>query len=140
MKFQSATIFILAALVTSPAQADDFSGEYGGWQIGRADDACGMTMGFEGPGETTLTLVRYQDGSVATSITNLNWSAKKGEKYKVAYMLNGSAYSGDGLGTSDYARAGFLSKFGSDFAADFTKGATLYVFLDDKLIDQLSLA
>jgi protein TonB len=139
MRVQFSVFAAVAALSAMPASAEEYVGEFGGWYVARADEACGMTMDFEGPGETTFTLLKFPDGTVTTSISNMAWSAKKDDRYEVSYLVNGTAYSGSGLGINDYVKSGFMSKFDPEFAEDFAKGSSLHVYLGEQQIDQLSL-
>lgn len=128
----------IAALASQPVQAE-FFGEAGDWEIYSSDGSCGAVTDFEGPGETLVVLLKRTDGSVVLEVTNLAWTAREGEKYEVAYSLNGFRYSGSAIGTKNGVRSGFASSFGPDFAEDFAKGSSLHVYLGDQRIDQLSL-
>lgn len=114
----------------------------GGWDIGEADDSCGMMMTYEGKGETELTLLKRLDGSVAMMVTNSGWSAVKGETYELSYHLNGTAWSGESFGIGDKydVRKGFGASFEADFLLDFRKSNSLHIYRGETLVDQLSLA
>lgn len=135
-------LYLITALIgvtSTPADAAEIIGDYGGWTVFRGDDNCGMTMEFEGPGSTELTFIKFADGVVSTLITNYEWSAQDGQKYDVTYSLNGSSYSGVSIGTRSGARGGFVGKFKKSFENDFAQGSSLYVYLGEQQIDQLSL-
>lgn len=128
----------IVAFASQSAQAE-YIGDAGGWEIYLYEDSCGAVSEFEGPGDTIAVLLKHTDGDVVFQITNHNWTAREGEKYEVAYSLNGFRYSGSAVGTKSGARSGFASPFGPDFAEDFAKGSSLHVYLGDQRIDQLSL-
>lgn len=129
-----------AALTAVPLSAQEFKGEFGGWEVYGGEDNCGATMEFEGPGDTSFTVLSYADGTVAAAVTNTEWSAKKGSDYNVEFVLNERSYKGVAIGTSEYPRAGFLAALNGNFLRDFAAGSTLWILLDDKEIDRLSLA
>lgn len=135
---------ILAAtslLVSTQAMAAEYQGEFGGWDVFKGDEDCGASMEFEGPGATHLTIIREVDDATYAVINNLDWSARKGADYEVTFALNGTAYTGKAIGTSDNGiRTGFIARFEPGFVDDFAKGSGLRVFLGEQRIDDLSLA
>lgn len=137
-----ASVAVSILIVNSaPVLAADFFESRGGWDIGSTGDSCGMSMEFEGPGDTVVVFMKEADGDVFLHVTNMNWSAKEGQEYDVRYLLNGKAYGGTGsLGITSSIRKGFMAKFENDFEQAFAAGDTLHVYLSEQKIDELSLA
>jgi periplasmic protein TonB len=136
-----AAVILAVCIMPMRAGAAEVLGTRGGWDIYRNDDSCGMHMEFGGPGATQVTLIEYAAGNIAILVTNQQWTAKQGQEYDVEYSLNGTTYGGaKAIGTADYARSGFVSKFGVEFAEDFAKGSSLHIYLGQQQIDRLSLA
>lgn len=135
-------LIFLSALTLSagPLSAQELYGEFGGWVVLKFEDNCALQMQFEGPGETIFSLRLDADGDQLALIRNRNWSAKKGERYEVSYLLNGFKYEALAIGVSDSVYgSGFVSKLAPKFAADFAAGTSLYVYLGEQQIDELSL-
>lgn len=133
-------LVLVIGVVSSPASAYDFYEERGGWEISAGDTACGMSMEYEGPGATVLTLAKFTDDGIAISVTNYRWTAKANEKYDVSYVLNGEVWGGkDSNGHVSGSRRGFSAFFNSGFEKDFAAGASIHIYLGDQKIDQLSL-
>lgn len=131
------TAFLFAG---SSAGAADFYEKHRGWVIVAGDSGCGMTMEYEGPGATNLILLKDIDGEIGVGVTNSNWTAEVGEKYDVSFHLNGKAYGGGAAyGYKSGYRKGFMLSLESSFEADFRKGESLWIYLGDTKIDQLSL-
>lgn len=134
-------IGLLGLALAQSGQAATFSETRGGWAVGGGDDSCYMAMEYEGPGATTLVLVKYANGQIGSSIVNYGWSAEKGARYQVSYVVNDVTFGGaEAIGTSDAGRSGFMSLFKPDFETHFRRGSMLHVYLKDERIDQLSLA
>lgn len=129
--------FSLAILALLPAPAMAFTEERGGWTITDVDGGCAMGMEFEGPGSSYLLLSKSTDGELLVMLTNDDWSAKSGERYKVEYVIGEKAFGG---GTAIGVRNGFVTKFAPNFEGAFSAGQSLHVYLDDKRVDQLSLS
>jgi periplasmic protein TonB len=129
----------LLILVSAEASAADYIGEFGGWEVGRAEDGCLAQMEYEGPGATQVTVKKFVTNNFRVLVTNYNWSARQDEAYQVTFWLNGTDYSGNVLGARGSGRSGFVAKFDNDLEGDFTKGSSLHIYLDDQQIDQLSL-
>jgi TonB family protein len=124
----------------SPVAARDWP-DAGGWSISQIEHACGLSMEYEGPGETNLHVVLGTDGIVILGVTNTGWSAKEGEEYELRFVLDGVEYSGGkAKGTSLGLRPGFLTGMKPDFLKHFAAGRTLFIYKGDVLVDQLSLA
>jgi len=88
-------LFACVALAfTSPVVATTYQSTRGDWDIFHADDNCGMTMEFEGPGATRLTLTKFAEGTLGTLVSNANWSAEKEAEYGVNNVLNGKMFGG----------------------------------------------
>lgn len=135
----SSLLFVAAWLPTS-ASASDFYAKRGGWEIYKNNDSCAMTMEFEGPGETTLVLLKFADGKLGIHVTNSQWTARDDMKYNVSYALNGMTYTGGkAKGAATTGARGFISMFEPEFERDFAKGSTIVIYLDDLEIDRLSL-
>ena len=143
MTFRFVALSVIACAaqfsIASPSTAAELFGSRGGWQLFNDDDGCGMTSDYEGPGDSTLTVIKYLDGHFGTMLSNFNWSAKEGDSFKVAYVVNNSTFSGSAIGATANGKSGFISRFGPDFESDFGKGNSLYVLKDDTLVDRLSL-
>lgn len=133
--------FSILVLFPDAARADaEYFAKAGGWTVSRHEDSCSMYMEFEGPGSTTLFVAKYLDGHFVSTVANDNWTASEGQRYKVRYELGGNSYSTEKApGISLDSSSGFASRFGSEFEQDFARSSTMYIFLDDQLIDQLSL-
>lgn len=133
-------LYASVGLRASDAGAVDFYEEHGGWVVGATDSSCGMTMEYEGPGATALTLLKDTTGEIIVGVTNSNWSAEADEKYDISFLLNDTAYGGGtAVGYKNGYRNGFMLGLDRSFEEDFRKGATLWVFLGETKIDQLSL-
>jgi hypothetical protein len=130
------------ALATVPhaGHAAEIIGTRGDWEVFQDSKSCGMTRAYEGPGETEMMVIDYASGEIRVMITNMEWSAKKGELYDISYVLNGTTYDGaEAVGTADRARKGFVSTFAAEFADDLARGSTLHVLLAGKEIERLPL-
>lgn len=134
---------LIAAVVlsfSSAAHARDWP-KAGGWFISETEDGCGMLTTFEGSGSTQVAFFLEADGSSGILVSNEAWSAVQGKKYELSYLLNGSTYSGNSVGSDDGSgsRKGFVAKFGPDFASDFEKATGLTIMKGDVVVDDLSL-
>ncbi len=135
-----AALLSLVVLLPALAFASDFYAKRGGWEIYKGSDLCGMTIEFEGPGETTLALLKSADGKLGINVTNSQWTARDDMKYNISYVLNGMTYTdGKAQGVASTGTHGFISVFEPEFERDFAKGSTLVVYLDGLKIDRLSL-
>ena len=134
-------LVVFAALLAPAAvEASDYVGEFGGWEVYEDDDYCSMALEYEGPGDTILIFAKYTDGGIFLQASNANWSVKEDQKYELTYHLDGIAYSGgNSIGTSGILRKGFLTSFEPDFEKHFGAGSSLRIYLEEKLVDQLSL-
>lgn len=140
MKALWAIVFCAILFVFAPAgHAADYEGEFGGWDVFSSESSCGMSMEYEGPGSTNLTVLSFADGRVGALITNYSWSADDSEEYEVSFELNGSAFKGRAKGSSNSGQRGFTVAFNSEFLDDLAQGSSLSVYLNDQKIDQLSL-
>ena len=127
--------------VSSPAMAFEFYELRGGWTVGAMEESCGMTMNFEGPGETSVTFFKDLESELTLGISNYNWSAEQNGSYEIGFVLNGVSYSGaGGSGFVSGMRKGFFASFASSFEKDFRVGDSLHVYLKNERIDRLSLA
>lgn len=127
--------------ITAPLQARDWPSA-GGWDVVEVGPtSCGMTLGYEGKGETLLVLLLDVDGGVVMDLENYAWSAVPQKEYELAYHLNGTSYEGGvSLGSSNGARKGFITKFGLDFLKDFAASSYLTIRgPNNVLIDDLKL-
>lgn len=140
MNLKAVSAAAAIAMASYPAAAAEIIGTRGGWEVFQDSRSCGMTMDYDGPGETQMTVLRYADGNMRVMITNTAWSAKPDELYDISYHVNGTVYAGaKAVGTGSRGRKGFVSTFAASFAEDFAKGATLRVLLSDEEIERLSL-
>lgn len=140
VRFFCASVAVLGTAISSPAAGSEFLGEFGSWRVYKNEDFCGAVKEFSGPGDTRFVLTKYVDGGVAASILNFNWSAKEGQKYEVAFSLADVTYRGTAVGVTHNNHFGFLTKLKPQFVDHFAKGTSLYVFLGETQIDQLSLS
>lgn len=124
------------------ARADEFSVEVRGWTVVSLDGArCAMHQTFDGPGDTELLYTRDLAGNRILGISNANWSATPGQSYAMVYAIDGFGFSGDGTRGADFTgRKGFAARVGEDFERRLAGGSSLRFFLDDKLVDHLSLS
>lgn len=140
LKALSAAAAMGITLAPCAALAAEIVGTRAGWEVFRDNKSCGMTMDYDVPGETQMTVIKYAGGEIRIMITNTGWSARQGEPYDISYQLNGTAYGGaKAVGTADRARKGFVSTFVEDFADDLAKGSMLRVVLSGKEIERLPL-
>lgn len=132
---------LLSVLIANPVLASDFYAKTAGWTIIGDDESCGMYMQFEGPGETQMLFLKYPDGHFGASVLNYNWTAVEGSDYKIRYTLNSSSYNTEhSKGTKSDGASGFISFFNKELESDLVKGSSLHIYLDDTLVDRLSLA
>lgn len=136
---QAALCALLVTMATS-AHARDWPSA-GGWDVAELSDSCGMVQEYEGKGETEVAILVDLSGDVALSAKNSDWSAVRGEKYEMDYLLNGTSYGGGAaVGIVDTYKKGFVARFGPDFARDFAAGTSLKIYRGQVLVDQLSLS
>ncbi|MGI9376954.1 MAG: energy transducer TonB [Tsuneonella suprasediminis] len=125
----------------APVLGLDFYEERGGWSIAPSDDGCAMSMDYDGDGQTTVLFGKDIDGSLFISVTNYNWSAKRGTTYDITYSLNGKLYGGGkNPGIESSGQKGFVSRVENSFERDFAAGRSLQIYLGEQLIDRLSLS
>jgi len=131
----------ISSMLATPALAEDWAREVGGWTVGRTGDMCIMTMEYEGAGATNLTLaVNEETEKTYLSVDNYLWSAKEGEVYELAYHLGEWVYTAPAIGTeANYIRKGFITSVSSEFLSDFAKSDDLEITRGDILVDDLSL-
>jgi TonB family protein len=125
---------------TSANAFSEYFGEFSGWDVVGDGNSCGMMMEYEGKGNTSLTLILYVDGSNGISINNSLWSIEDGRKYEITYAVDQNIYSGGPSVGVRNGTPGFVTKFDAEFITDFAAGKSLRIWMDDKLVDQLSLA
>lgn len=136
-----AAVAVAATPIFHTAHAAEIIGTRGGWEVFRDDKSCGLTMDYEVPGDTQMTVVKYPAGNIRIMITNTEWSAKQDQLYDISYQLGGATYGGaKAVGTADRARKGFVSTFVAGFADDFAKSKLLRVMLSGEEIERLSLS
>lgn len=135
-------VLLLAGLsAAASVAAADFYEERGGWEIGAGDTGCALSMDYEGPGATSVMLLDDLDNGLFLIVANYGWSSKEREKYNISLALDADIYGGaSAIGARHRSRNGFLIKLDPEFKRDFAKGSSLHVYLDDRLIDRLSLA
>lgn len=129
------------AFLPASAQARDWP-DAGGWSIVEGDDNCLMYLEYEGPGESTLIVSRYENGRNFVADVNADWSAEKGKAYEdVAFALNGEVYSGGkAMGIELLGKKGFIVSSGDDLVRDFAAAKSLHIFKGDTRIDRLNLS
>lgn len=134
------TIIITALTIAGqlPAHAKDWP-TTGGWDIGETDNGCGMSMEYEGEGDTRVIFLKRTDGGAGMAVDNYGWSAKPDQKYELTFWLDREAYTGPAMGTASSGRKGFVATFGADFARDFARASSFRIYLGDTLVDHLSL-
>lgn len=140
---RSVRIVVLLFMAAAPTAASAKSWpDAGGWSIAEGETGCGIFSGFDGKGDTELTVLLNTDGSSGAMLTNLGWNAAEGEKYEIAWVLNGNRYEGTNFGTGRKyeTRKGFVAQFDGSFLDDFAGGSSLNVYRGEILVDQLSLA
>ena len=134
--FISASLYLGASVAEARAWPDA-----GGWEIGETETGCGMSLEYEGAGETNLILLLNADGSTFLAVTNSGWSTKEGEDYDLTYILNGVSYEGGkSKGTKILYRPGFMTRMGDGFVSDFAAGSSFRIYRGETLVDQLSLS
>ena len=135
--------FAAACLMGLPGQASaniDFAEERGGWTIVSLDDGCVMGMDFEGPGATRLVMVREPDSeTLIVAVMNLNWSAKDDADYEVSIYLDEEGFGGTAGGYVDGVYKGFMAPLPLRFLPEMAKASSMYIYLGDQQIDQLSM-
>lgn len=124
-----------------PALAEDWARDVSGWSIGRSGDLCGMMNDYEGQGETRLALIIENDpGTTLIVVTNSEWSAEKGQPYRLRYVMGDKVHTVTSVGTEVNAfRKGFATVVGPAFLTDFAKATGLRISMDDLLVDSLNL-
>lgn len=129
------------ATATSPVQAAGFAGgDYGGWTVAKIDEACGMTMEYEGAGSTRLSIFERYDGRRFAIVDNDLWSAKEGEAFAIKAELGEWVYTLPAEGsTPTGGRRGLLFLVSDDFLRDFAASSGLTLRRGQTLIDDLSL-
>jgi TonB family protein len=130
----------LLGLTCTDALARDWP-ETAGWTIVEGETYCGMSLEYEGKGETELTVGKFLDGSALLLITNDAWSAKKDQLYDLEFFVGDEVFSGGqsrGVGES-YGRKGFATKFESSFFKAFAAGSGLKIYMGETLVDSLQL-
>jgi TonB family protein len=135
------SLCVVLAFAPVAARADaTYLRTVGGWEIYQETDSCYMAMEYEGPGETLLAFMKNANGTLFLSATNSGWSAEEKKTYDISYELNGTSYSGGkSFGMKNSYRKGFVTTFDPSFEADFRQGSSLWIYLGDTKIDQLSL-
>ncbi|PZQ56249.1 MAG: hypothetical protein DI555_06445 [Novosphingobium pentaromativorans] len=126
-------------LVPATAQAA-YQPETSGWSIRGDVTGCSMSMQFDGPGETALSLSKTLDGEVSITLTNTNWSTVRGQSYDLTYFFGGEAVSSsrsEGIVAST-VRRGFKATF-TDVEQAFAKSADLVVLKPGSIVDRLTL-
>lgn len=142
---------VLFASYTQPLSARNW-GSVGGWDAFEiSDDACGISLEYEGKGATELTIAQNVKGKVLIIATNSDWSPLEDNKYLVGYVIDGKSYIPLYLsnGTKVDYKKGFSSIFNTDIISALAAGSSIDIYLnsnrDDEaskfqLIDELKLA
>jgi TonB family protein len=112
-----------------------------GWTIIEGDDYCGMTLEYEGKGDTQLTVGKFLDGHALVLLTNTGWSAKKDEKYDLSFVIGDAVFGGGvSYGIEDsIIRKGFATQFGAGFFRAFAAGSSFSARMGDTVVDSLQL-
>ena len=133
----------LVVAATLPAVASAATRDWpetAGWTIVEGDDYCGMSLEYEGKGETELLVAQKVDGSTLLIVGNYGWSAVIDAKYDLTFQVNGTQFGGgSAVGSEVGARKGFATKFQPGFWTAFKAGSSLRILRDDTLVDHLNL-
>ncbi len=132
--------FTLLGVTATSASARSWP-DTAGWTIIEGDNYCGMSLEYEGKGDTELTVAKFLDGSALLLITNNAWSAKKDQLYDLEFYVGGDVFSGgQSRGTGEtYGRKGFATKFEASFFKAFAAGSGLKIYMGETLVDSLQL-
>lgn len=140
----------LAALLSAgPAAAREF-GDHGGYDVAAVESTSETDKGFcamaeddfEGPGGSRLRIYRYLDSpdAVIVTVDNYNWSTKQDQRYEVSYDLGEFSYERKAKGFVDSIHKGLMAAFpADDFLPIFAKSDFLILWMDDDIVDKLSL-
>lgn len=131
-------VSLALVVMATGASARDY-GEHGGFQIDSIEptqtDAggCFMSMEYEGPGDTKLSLIRTGDhpDTIGVFLTNYNWSASSKGEYKGFFYIfdDGSFYDRDVTGSDEDGRHGFMGLFpAQNFLNKFAQSRSLNVY------------
>lgn len=132
-----ASVFALGLASPSAAEVEYYREAPGGWAIAAANsESCGLLNRYEIQGNTTTLFVNKDiNGRLVVAVDNPSWTIQEGQLYNVEYTLNGSTYDGPSTALKD----GFGIMFNEEFERDFALGDGLYMTIDGKVIDNLSL-
>lgn len=132
-----------AAVAGGRSAAQDFAAEQQGeWTIAAAKDrqGCVMSRDYGGKGGTALLVGLSTDATNYLSVTNRNWSIRKGERMPLDFRLSNGAYPGHevvGLETDD--GHGFVTSFEAKFPAYLATSRFLNVDRGDVPVARLPL-
>jgi TonB family protein len=139
---RAASSFAVAALLVAAipsAHARDWP-ETAGWTVLEGDDFCGMSLEFEGKGETELLVGQKIDGTTLLIVSNYGWSTVKGEKYDLTFQVDRSQFGGgSAVGSEEGGRKGFATRFQPGFWSALKTGTSLRIFRGNTLVDHLNL-
>lgn len=137
----------------SPANAQEevrefgTAGDYEVFGVGSSRDeagSCLATFIYEGSGSTKTTLSRIADKNdlIYLSVTNSEWTSEEKKEYNLTYQFDGKYYDRTAWGVNfDYVDRGFMTAFPvDDFLAIFSKSSYLNIYMDDVVVDRLSLS
>lgn len=151
MKTITLTALFAAVAAPTPVQAESRSfGEHGGYDVFGRESRTAQDLGFcamneedfEGPGETHLSILRTLDhpDKVLVIVDNANWSAKKGQEYKLTIRTPEWEWERDAVGTSSGYRHGFSMAFAyDDFMPALAKATYLHFYVGETVVDRLSM-
>jgi len=138
MKVSLSVMVAVAALASSPATARDWP-TAGGWVIAETAGGCGVTLEYEGAGETRLTILAGVDRSVTLVATNGNWSAERDRQYPVALLFDESVFQADAVGVEVSYRKGLAVELDASALDVFARSRSLKIMRDTVLVDSLQL-
>lgn len=140
MRKVSIAVAVLIWAAGSPGSAEPWLRESGGWQIVRGDEACSMSMSYEGPGSTELAIYTGEDTEkTSIFVTNYGWSIAKNQVMWFGFQVDDNLHTMPGAGTSINYSNGFMVDADAALLQDIARGSNLTILNEEGLIDSLSL-
>lgn len=109
------------------------------WELEQGNEGCGIGMTYEGDGEPEVFLASFDDGSNSLVISNGNWTARQGDEYEVALVLDDRVFTGNAIGTMLSNRRGVRVGVGADFVEAFAAANRFAVLRGETVLALLSL-
>jgi TonB family protein len=88
-------------------------------------------------GGSEAVILKRMDGALIVQLKNPNWRIDPAKDYRVAFQIDGRAYSG--AHRSVPVASGFITTFAGLFEDELQAGKTLSISRDGAIMDQLTL-